>query len=142
MRRSIMSPPMPCGSYFEALDGAPSLTGRTPREKGSIHRAELEPLDAISAYFHNATPGLGPDVEIYQSAEWGCRQRDKALKGIHYFDGILKSHSSPARRSMADITIIGSLIFAGLVELPVPAECEALRAWYATMRSAPASGTG
>ena len=62
-------------------------------------RAELELLDAISVYFHHATPGLGPHVEIYQNAEWGFRQRDKALKGMHYFDAILKdSRSSPAMR--------------------------------------------
>ncbi len=61
--------------YLDALEGAPTLTGGTPREKGLIHmmskRAELELLDAISVYFHHATPGLGPDVEIYQNAEWG-----------------------------------------------------------------------
>ena len=80
-------------------------------------RAELELLDAISVYFHHATPGLGPDVEIYQNAEWGFRQRDKALKGMHYFDGILKRQPFVAGEvfSMADITVIGGLIFAGLV---------------------------
>src|SRR5580698_10675344 len=38
--------------YLDALDGAPTLTGTTPRDKGLIHmmskRAELELLDAIS----------------------------------------------------------------------------------------------
>ncbi len=38
---------------------------------------------------------------------------------------------------MADITVIGGLIFAELVELPVPAECEALQAWYARIRERP-----
>jgi glutathione S-transferase len=38
---------------------------------------------------------------------------------------------------MADITVIGGLIFAGLVKLPVPAECEALQAWYARMQERP-----
>ena len=38
---------------------------------------------------------------------------------------------------MADITVIGGLIFAGLVELPLPAECEALHAWYARMQERP-----
>jgi hypothetical protein len=28
-------------------------------------RAELELLDAISVYFYHATPGLGPEVEVY-----------------------------------------------------------------------------
>ena len=129
--------------YLDALDGAPTLTGRTPREKGLIHmmskRAELELLDAISVYFHHATPGLGPDVEIYQNEEWGLRQRDKALRGMHYFDSVLRTQPYVAGEafSMADITVIGGLIFAGLVELPVPAECEALQAWYARMQERP-----
>jgi len=129
--------------YLDALDGAPTLTGRTPREKGMIHmmskRAELELLDAVSVYFHHATPGLGPDVEIYQNAEWGFRQRDKALKGMHYFDGILRTRPFVAGEvfSMADITVIGGLIFAGIVKLPLPAECDALQAWYARMQERP-----
>ena len=126
--------------YLDALDGAPTLTGSTPLEKGLIHmmnkRAELELLDAISVYFHHGTPGLGPDVEIYQNAEWGFRQRDKALRGMHYFDGVLKRQPFVAGEafSMADITVIGGLIFASIANLPVPAECEALHAWYAKMQ--------
>jgi glutathione S-transferase len=58
---------------------------------------------------------------------------------MHYFDGVLKSQPFVAGEnfSMADITVIGGLIFAGLVEVPVPAECEALQAWYATMQERP-----
>ncbi len=129
--------------YLDALDGAPTLTGRTPREKGLIHmmsrRAELELLDAISVYFHHATPGLGPDVEVYQNAEWGIRQRDKALRGMAYFDAILTRQPFVAGDvfSMADITVIAGLIFAGLVTLPVPAACGTLRAWYARMGERP-----
>src|SRR5580698_3627517 len=129
--------------YLDTLDGAPTLTGRTPREKGLIHmmnkRAELELLDAVRVYFHHATPGLGPHVEIYQNAEWGFRQRDKALRGMHYFDGVLRKQKFVAGESfsMADITVIGGMIFAGLVKLPVPAGCEALQAWYARMQERP-----
>jgi glutathione S-transferase len=129
--------------YLDTLDGAPTLTGTTPREKGLIHmmnkRAELELLDAVSVYFHHATPGLGPDVEIYQNTEWGLRQRDKAVRGMHYFDGVLKKQKFVAGEvfSMADITVIGGLIFAGVVKLPVPAECEAIQAWYARMQERP-----
>lgn len=129
--------------YLDALDGAPTLTGRTPREKGLIHmmskRAELELLDTISVYFHHATPGLGPDVEIYQNAEWGFRQRDRALRSMHYFDGVLREQPFVAGEvfSMADITVIGGLIFAGVVKLPIPLECKALQAWYARMQERP-----
>lgn len=133
--------------YLDAVDGQPILTGRTAREKGIIHmmnkRAELELLDAISVYFHHGTPGLGPDVEIYQNAEWGLRQRDKAVRGMHYFDSVLKRQPYVAGEafSMADIAVIGGLIFAALVKLPVPPECEALRAWYARMLQRPTVGS-
>jgi glutathione S-transferase len=102
-------------------------------------RAELELLDPISVYFHHATPGLGPHVEIYQNPEWGFRQRDKALRGMRYFDGILQSQPFVAGEAftMADITVIGGLIFAGLLKVPVPEECEALSAWYAMMQERP-----
>ncbi len=129
--------------YLDALGEAPILTGRTAREKGLIHmmskRAELELLDAISVYFHHATPGLGPDVELYQNAEWGFRQRDKALRGMRYFNDVLTTQPFIAGDtfSMADITVIGGLVFASIVKLPVPDECEALRAWYARMRERP-----
>ncbi len=129
--------------YLDALDGTPTLTGTTPREKGLIHmmskRAELELLDAISVYFHHATPGLGPHVEIYQNPEWGFRQRDKAVRGMHYFDAILATQPFVAGDtfSMADITVIGGLIFTGLLNVPVPASCGALQTWYARMQERP-----
>ena len=129
--------------YLDTLDGAPTLTGRTSLEKGVIHmmskRAELELLDAISVYFHHATPGLGPNVELYQNSEWGFRQRDKAMRGMRYFNGLLKKQPFVAGNafSMADITLIGGLVFASIVKLSVPAECEALLAWYTRMRERP-----
>jgi glutathione S-transferase len=129
--------------YLDGLDGAPILTGATPREKGMIHmmskRAELELLDAVSVYFHHATPGLGPEVELYQNAEWGFRQRDKAIRGMRYFDAVLQQRPFIAGDafSMADITVIGGLIFAQLVDLPIPAECRALQAWHARMQERP-----
>lgn len=129
--------------YLDAVDGNPMLTGRSPRDKGVIHmmnkRAELELLDAVSVYFHHATPGLGPDVELYQNPEWGYRQRDKAVRGMRYFDDVLKRQPFVAGEffSMADITVIGGLIFAELVKLPVPAECRNLLGWYERMQERP-----
>jgi glutathione S-transferase len=129
--------------YLDALEGDPVLTGTTLLDQGGIHmiskRAEIELLDAVSVYFHHATPGLGPDVEIYQNPEWGLRQRDKAVRGMHYFDSVLQKQPYVAgdTLSMADITVIGGLIFAELVHLPMPTECEALRASYARMQERP-----
>lgn len=129
--------------YLDDLDDSPTLTGKTAVEKGLIHmmtkRAEIEFLDAVSLYFHHATPGLGPHVELYQNEEWGLRMRDKALRGMRYFNEVLKSQpfvAGPAF-SMADIAVIGGMIFSTLVELSIPEECEALREWYARMQQRP-----
>ncbi|WP_159993323.1 glutathione S-transferase [Roseomonas sp. 18066] len=129
--------------YLDHLGAAPRLTGATPRERGVIHmmskRAELEVLDAVSVYFHHATPGLGPDVELYQNPEWGLRQRDKALRGMRYFDGVLQAQPYVAGDSfsMADITLAGGLIFAGLVTLEIPEGCDALAAWWDRIQQRP-----
>lgn len=129
--------------YLDALGDAPQLTGTTPREKGMIHmmnkRAEIELLDAISVYFHHATAGLGPDVELYQNPEWGMRVRDKALRGAHYFDGVLKDQPFVAGEvfSMADITVIAGFVFANIVALEIPTELTSLHAWHARMRERP-----
>ena len=129
--------------YLDTFEGKPTLTGTTPLEKGIISmmskRAELEVLDAISTYFHHATPGLGPTVELYQNPEWGNRQKEKALKGMKYFDEVLTKQPYVAGEafSMADITLFGGMIFAGLVQLVVPAEFESLHAWHARMKERP-----
>lgn len=125
--------------YLDALGDAPRLTGVTPREKGMIHmmnkRAELEFLDAISVYFHHATAGLGPDVELYQNPEWGLRMRDKALRGAHYFDNVLQAQPFVAGEafSMADITVIAGFVFAKIVDLEIPANLASLHAWHGRM---------
>lgn len=129
--------------YLDALDGHSVLTGQTPAEKGLIHmmnkRAEIEFLDAVSVYFHHGTPGLGPEVELYQNPEWGNRMRDKAVRGMRYFDGVLKRQPFVAgdRFSMADIAVFAGMIFASLVKLPVPEDCKALNAWHARMQERP-----
>lgn len=79
-------------------------------------------LDAISVYFHHSTPGLGPEVEIYQNPEWGNRQREKAIRGMRYFDEVLRSRLFVAGQSfsMADITLLAGPIFARVVKLDIP----------------------
>lgn len=129
--------------YLDNLAGPPTLTGSTAREKGLIHmmsrRAELELLDAISVYFHHATPGLGPAVELYQNREWGLHQRERALRAMAYFDTLLQSqpYIAGAAFSMADITVIGAFIFAAIVKLDVPATLSALHAWHQRMQARP-----
>ncbi len=78
--------------YLDNLDGHPTLTGITPREKAEIHmmqrRAEAELSDAVGIYFHYATPGLGAQLQPFKSPEWsgrgawGRQHGDRALAGM------------------------------------------------------------
>jgi glutathione S-transferase len=129
--------------YLDNLDEAPTLTGRAGLEKSIIHmmnkRAEIEFLDAVSVYFHHSTPGLGPDVELYQNPEWGDRMRDKAIRGMQYFDRVLQERPYVAGDSfsMADIAVIGGLVFADIVKLEVPDNLKALHGWHDKVRERP-----
>ena len=109
--------------YLDNLDGNPTLTGKTPREKGVIHmmqkRAEAELIDAVGIYFHHATPGLGAELQAYKSPEWayrkewGQREGERAVQGMKYFDRVLKTEPFVAGKqfSMADITVFAGLSF-------------------------------
>ncbi|MBO9559348.1 MAG: glutathione S-transferase [Caulobacter sp.] len=135
--------------YLDNLDGAPVLTGRTPREKAVIHmmqkRAEALLIDAVGDYFHHATPGLSPALQAYKSpdwegrADWGRRQGDKAIAGMRYFDKVLRDQPYVAGEafSMADITVLEGLVFAGFAKLAVPEDCTALIAWNARLQERP-----
>ncbi len=135
--------------YLDNLDGHPTLTGTTPKEKAVIHmmqkRAESELADPVGFYFHHATPGLGPALQAYKSpdwdgrVEWGNRQRAKAVAGMKYFDEVLRDQAYVAGEqfSMADITIYAGLIFAGFASIAVPEDCTALAAWQARVAQRP-----
>jgi glutathione S-transferase len=135
--------------YLDNLDGNPTLTGKTPREKGVIHmmqkRAESELIDSIGIYFHHATPGLGARNEVYKSpdwsgrSEWGTMHRVKAEAGMRYFNEVLKAQPYVAGEhfSMADCTVLGGLLFARYADIPVPAECTALLEWKARVDQRP-----
>lgn len=107
--------------YLDHLDGEPVLTGRTATERAIIHmeqrRAEAGVLDALTTYFHHATPGLGPKIETYQNAEWGGKSRERALAGLRYCDRVLaaRPYLAGERFSMADITALAGVKFAEFV---------------------------
>ncbi|MBG7621126.1 glutathione S-transferase [Herbaspirillum sp. AP02] len=136
--------------YLDNLDGNPVLTGKTPKEKGLIHmmqrRAESELLDAVGIYFHHATPGLGAALQQFKSPgwahrkEWGERERDKAIGGMRYFDGVLRGQSFIAGEnfSMADITVFAGLAFADAAGIPIDEALTALHQWRVKVLELPA----
>ena len=60
------------------------------------------------------------------------------------FDTILRTQAFVATKSfwMADIMVIDGLIFARLLDLSLPAGCEAIQAWYAEMQKRPSVRAG
>lgn len=129
--------------YLDNLDGAPALTGRDARERALIHmmqrRAEAGLLDAVATYFHHATPGLGPHIETYQNREWGEKNRERAIAGMRYLDGVLAAQPYLAgeRFSMADITAFAGLAFADFIKLEIAADLANLKSWRARIAERP-----
>lgn len=129
--------------YIDHLDGQPTLTGQSPKERALVHmmqrRAEIDLLDAIATYFHHATPGLGPKIETYQNADWGQKNRERAIAGMHYFDQLLASRTYLAgeKFSMADITAFTGLGFGDFAKVTVPDSCTNLKRWRALVAERP-----
>lgn len=121
--------------YLDNLDSKPVLTGKDVKERAVIHmmqrRAEASLLDAVATYFHHATPGLGPHIETYQNREWGEKNRERALTGMRYLDGVLgrQPYLAGEHFSMADITAFAGLAFADFAKIDVPDELANLKGW-------------
>jgi glutathione S-transferase len=134
--------------YLDQQDGNPTLTGRTAKERAVIammqRRAEAGLLDAVGAYFHHATPGLGPQLEPYQNRDWGLKQRERALGTMRYLDGVLATRPYLAGDSfsVADITALAGLAFAGFAAIDIPDDCGALKAWHARVAQRPSVAAG
>jgi glutathione S-transferase len=129
--------------YLDNLDGNPILTGRDAKDRALVHmmqrRAESGLLDAVATYFHHATPGLGPHIETYQNREWGEKNRERAVAGMRYLDGVLarQPYLTGKRFSMADITAFAGLVFADIAKIAIPAGLENLQAWRGRIAERP-----
>ena len=135
-----------CNAITEYIDGefdGPSLTGKTAKERAHISmmnlRTENGLLNAVSAYFHHATPGLGPDLETDQCAEWGHKQKKVAADTMSYLDDILSKNEFIAGKnfSIADITAFAGLAFADFAKIEIPETLANLTAWRAKVAARP-----
>ena len=135
-----------CNAIVEYIDGhfeGTSLTGQTPKERAKVSmmnlRAENGLLNAVGAYFHHATPGLGPDLETWQCADWGNKQKEVATNTMTYLDEVLADNEYLAgdRFSMADITAFAGLAFADFAKVDIPENLSNLRAWRTKVAARP-----
>jgi len=132
--------------YLDNLDGAPSLTGATPREKAVIHmmqrRVEILLMEPIDDYFHYATPGLGAALKPWRmpdwagAKDWAERRGRFAVANLPYWDGILSETPflAGARFSMPDITLLAALDFAEGAGLKIAPNLAALAAWRSRVK--------
>lgn len=135
-----------CSAITEYIDhsfAGISLTGNTAKERAIINmmnrRAESMVLDAVGTYFHHATDGLGPELETYQCAEWGEKQKVKSQAGMEYFNQVLADNEYVAgdQFSVADITLFAGLAFADFAKVDIPEQYNNLAAWRARTATRP-----
>jgi glutathione S-transferase len=129
--------------YIDGTFEGPSLFGKTPKDRAVIHmmnrRAENGLVDAVGAYFHFATDGLGPELETYQNSDWGLRQREVATQTMAYLDRVLSTSDFLAgdQFSMADITAFAGLAFADFAKVDIPENLHNLIKWRVQMAQRP-----
>ena len=136
--------------YVEETHPAPALMGIDAEDKAIVEMrqrwCEREGFYAAMDAFRNATPGLkgrglpGPDdyEQIPALAERGrarlgsfFRRLDEWLAGSEFVAG--------PRYSVADITALVSIDFAGWRKLKPPEELGHLRRWYAAVSARPSA---
>jgi glutathione S-transferase len=135
--------------YLDNLDGNPSLTGRTLKQKALIlmmqKRADDMLINNVGTYFHYATPGLGSTLLAHkepqwtQRVDWGRRHGEDYVQGLKYFDQVLKDKPYVAGEafSVADITVFAALLFAGAAGIQTPDELVSLNAWRTRVSDLP-----
>ncbi len=135
--------------YLDNLDGAPALTGATPRDKALVHmmqrRVEILLLEPVDDYFHYGTSGLGAALRPWRkpdwagAKEWGVRRGAEAVASLPYFEDVLRERTFVAGEtfSMADISLFAGLTFAGGAGLPVAPALTALAAWRERIAALP-----
>lgn len=123
------------------------LTGGTPRMRGLIHmfqrQFERGLLDAVAAYFHHATPGLGPDIEQYQNADWGRHNLQTAFTTARAMDAMLENQPYIAgpEFSMVDITAFAGFAFARIAGVELEDGLANVARWRAAVTSRPSFQT-
>lgn len=131
--------------YVDHASGKAELTGETAKERGVIgmmqRKIEAGLLDAVAAYFHHATEGLGPRIETYQNKAWGERQKEVAISTMHWMETILaeRDYLAGDHFTVADITAMAGFAFADFIKLDIPEDCTHLRNWRARMSARPSA---
>ncbi len=136
--------------YLEHQVPQPPLIGRVPEERAEVlmwnARVEQQGLAAIAEAFRNSVAGLegralpGPEP-VPQVAELAERGRARADAFFARLDGYLEGREFIAGRafSMADITALVAVDFAGWIKLEPRAGRPNLERWYDGVAARPSA---
>jgi glutathione S-transferase len=139
-----------CCRYLEELKPEPPLMGTTAAEKATIamwdHRCEIDGMFAVMEAFRNATPGFkgralpGPD-DYEQIPELAERGRRRVQRFFEWLDLRLAEYEYVAgpRYSVADITALAAVDFAGWAKLELPETLVNAARWHEAVSARPSA---
>lgn len=137
-------------SYFEELHPEPTLLGADAVARASILmwniKVEQQGLAAIMDAFRNSAKGMknraiaGPEpyAQIPELAERG---RERVVQFFHKLDGRLAENKYVAgdSYSIADISAMVLVDFAGRVKISIPDDAQNLQRWYERVAGRPSA---
>lgn len=140
----------PICQYLEETHPEPALMGIDAKDRALVtmwnQRMENEGFMAIAETFRNATPGLkgraltGP-ANFAQIPELGERGRARAELFLGELDTLLADRDFIAgpRFTIADITALVAVDFAGWIKLSVPDDAANLKRWRGAVSTRPSA---
>ena len=136
--------------YLEDLHPEPRLLGSSPEERARVSmwnaKVEQQGLLGMMDAFRNAVKGLagraltGPE-SYEQIPELAARGRQRVEQFFRRLDGQLAENMyvAGANFSIADITAMVVVDFAGWVKIEVPGELGNLRPWHEAVSARPSA---
>lgn len=136
--------------YIEDLHPEPALLGHSPEERArvSMWNGKIEQLGmmAMMDAFRNASKGLVdralPGPEAYaQIPELAERGRKRVQQFLYRLDGQLANNAFIAgdSYSIADISALVLVDFAGWIKISIPDDASHLKRWYGEVSKRPSA---
>jgi glutathione S-transferase len=136
--------------YFETLQSDPPLMGVGAQDRANViawqRRVERDGFFAVAEAFRNSTPAFKgralPGADDYEQIPALVeRGRARVAKFFRMLDSCLADREFVAGKqySIADITALVAVDFAGWIKLRIPEECGHLRRWYGAVSARPSA---
>jgi glutathione S-transferase len=135
--------------YFEELQPQPPLLGSDPRSKALVvarqRHMEFDGMIAVSEVFRNSAPAFAQRSLPGFNGPAIPQLVDRGLQTVGRFFGLLEAYLGESefvageRFSLADITALCTVDFAGWAKLKVPEAHTNTRRWYQSVSNRPSA---